>query len=297
MFPVLFSIGNISVSSFGVFLSIGFLLGIFLIWRISRAWDLNEEKILDLTLLTFFGGLLGARIYFALEHFDIFQQNWAALFLFNMYPGFSFWGAILGGWLTLYFYTGRKKWDFWQVADIVTIGFLGGLILADLGCFLGGCSVGIKSNLFLAVNMVGVLGKRFPTQALEAMLLLLAFLNLWSQATRFHPRGKIVSLGLIYIGLIKLMTEPLKEVSGEGSLLSAILVVLGITILYKVTRRNLRGDFRNLSFFIYKLITDPAAQKNTLANFQKNWYSTKTLVFWKLRNWKKFLRRINVRVS
>ena len=47
MLPVLFSIGKISVSSFGIFLALGILLGIFLVWRLSRAWDLDEEKILD----------------------------------------------------------------------------------------------------------------------------------------------------------------------------------------------------------------------------------------------------------
>ena len=103
MFPVLFTIGKIPVSSFGVFLSLGFLLGVFLIWRISRAWDLDEEKILDLTLFTFLGGLIGARIYFVIEHFQVFSQNLPGIFFFNKIPGFSFWGAVLGGWLMLFF--------------------------------------------------------------------------------------------------------------------------------------------------------------------------------------------------
>ena len=178
MFPVLFTIGKIPVSSFGVFLSLGFLLGVFLIWRISRAWDLDEEKILDLTLFTFLGGLIGARIYFVIEHFQVFSQNLPGIFFFNKIPGFSFWGAVLGGWLMLFFLVKDKRWDFWMISDIAAIGFLGGLILSDIGCFLGGCSVGIRSDLFLAVNMVGVLGKRFPIQAVEAFFLFLALLSL-----------------------------------------------------------------------------------------------------------------------
>ena len=68
MFPVLLSFGNISISSLGVFLAAGFLFAIFLIWRLSRAWDLDEEKVLDLTLLTFLGGLISSRIYFILDY-------------------------------------------------------------------------------------------------------------------------------------------------------------------------------------------------------------------------------------
>src|ERR1035437_2093730 len=101
MFPVLFIIPGKSVSSFGIFLALGFLYGVFLIWRLSRAWDLDEEKVLDLTLFTFLGGLIGARLYFALENPQIFTANILRLVLVTKYTGFSFWGAILGGWLTL----------------------------------------------------------------------------------------------------------------------------------------------------------------------------------------------------
>ena len=75
MFPVLFSIGKITVSSFGVFLTLGFLFGVFLVWRLTRAWELNEEKILDLTMLTFIGGLIGARIYFLMENWQLFSND------------------------------------------------------------------------------------------------------------------------------------------------------------------------------------------------------------------------------
>lgn len=269
-------------------MALGLLAGVFLIWRLSRAWDLDEEKILDLTLLVFLGGLIGARAYFVLEHFQLFLQNLPGIFFFNKIPGFSFWGAILGGWLALFFLVRNKRWDFWLITDIAAIGFLGGLILADIGCFLGGCSVGIRSDLFLAVNMAGVLGKRFPAQALEAFFLFLALLSLWSQAVRFHPHGKILSLSLIYIGVAKLLTEPFREVHGEGPFLSTVLVTLGITIFYKCTKRSLRGDVSGLGLFIYKLMTDSLIQKTTLARIKKYWYSRQALIFWKLRNIKKF---------
>ncbi len=112
MFPTLFSIGKVSVSSFGVFLSLGFIFGVFLVWRLARAWDLDEEKILDLTLLTFVGGLLGARIYFGLSHLGDFASSPLNFLLFTKYPGFSFWGGFLGGWLTLFYLSSRQRRDF-----------------------------------------------------------------------------------------------------------------------------------------------------------------------------------------
>ncbi len=297
MLPVLFSIGKISVSSYGVFLAVGFLVGVFLIWRLSRAWDLDEEKILDLTLLTFLGGLIGARLYFVLGNIHIFAENFLRVFSINKYPGFSFWGVFLGGWLTLSFFAKRKKLDFWQLGDIASVGFLGGLILSNLGCFFGSCNIGIISKLFFAVNMVGFLGRRFPIQLLEAILLIFVLLNIWSAATRFHTRGKILSLSLIYVGLIKFLMEPLKQSHDEGVYLSLIMCFLGITLLYKVTKRNAISDFKGFWIFLFKLITDSAVRKSAIARFTKYCYNQKTLILWKLRSLKKLFRRTNVKFS
>lgn len=297
MFPVLFSVGAIHVSSFGVFLALGFLFGIFLVWRLSRAWDLNEEHILDLTLLTFLGGLLGARLYFVLGHPGLFADNYLKILFINKTPGFSFWGAILGGWLTLFFTARVKKMDFAKIADIASIGFLGSLIFADLGCFLGGCNVGIQSKLFLAVGMVGFLGKRFPTQLVEATLLVFVTWSLWSTAVHFHTRGKILSLSLIYVGLIKFLMEPLKQNHDEGVILSLVLLFLGVTFVYKVTKRNPLADLKNLWFSVTKLMTDPTSRQLAYVKLQKYWYNKKTSISWRIRNLRKNLRRFNVRVS
>ncbi len=297
MFPVLFSIGNISISSFGVFLALGFLFGVFLVWRLSRAWDLDEEKVLDLTLLTFLGGLLGARIYFVLDNFQFFAESPLRIIIFTHYPGFSFWGAFLGGWLTLYYFARRFKMDFWQSTDIASVGFLGGLILSNIGCLLGGCSIGTASKLFFAVPMVGAIGKRLPTPGFEALLLTIVLLWIWSKATHFHLRGKIVSLSLIYIGVVGLLMEPLRERHDLGYIFSVTLIILGLTILYRITKRNIFSDLKSSSLFLTKLLTDPRVRKIAIDRLGKTWYNQKTAFLWKLRNVKKTLRRFNVKFS
>lgn len=299
MFPVLFSLGNLSISSFGVFLALGFLLGIFLVWRLSRAWDLDEEKVLDLTLLTILGGLIGARIYFAIEYLPLFS-NPLNLILFNKVPGFSFWGGFVGGWLTLYYFARRFRMDFWQVADIASVGVLAGLTLSDVGCFLGGCNVGIQSKAFFAVTMVGVIGKRFPIQIVEAFFLYLALLKIWSKATHFHQRGIVASLSFIYIGVIELLLEPLKQ-NHSGAIFSISFVLLGLTIFYKLTRQNPFTHLKIFARFLLKLFTDPQVGRQVVSNFAKSCYNQKTAYFWKLKNFAKFvkrlLRRSNVKFS
>lgn len=297
MFPVLFTFGKFAVSSFGVFLAVGFLFAVFLIWRLARAWDLDEERILDLTLLTFLGGLIGARLYFVLEHLQFFLESPSRIIIFTKFPGFSFWGAFLGGWLTLFFFTRRFKLDFWQLADIGTVGFLGGLIVSDLGCLLGSCNVGIASKLFFAVSMQGVLGKRLPSSGIEALLVMIVLLNIWAKATHFHLRGKIVSLSLFYIGIIKFLMEPLRENHSDGYFFSSILIILGLTIFYKITKRNPISDIKDFAKFLVSVFKSSETRKLMIQGFSKYWYNQRTSIVWKFRSLKKILKRFNVKFS
>ncbi len=265
-------------------LALAFLYATFLIWRLARAWDLDEEKILDLILLTFFGGIIGARLFFVLLNFSFFQHDLLASILITRYPGLSFWGGFLGGWLTLYYFAKRKRLDFWQYSDLAAIGFLGGMIFGDLGCFLGGCSFGVRSNLFFALPVVGVVGKRFPVQLLEAILFGLVLLRLWPIATKFHFHGKIVSIALICTGLIKFFTEFFRDIKQGGLVLSLVLIILGIVIYYKTSKRNFIKDLPHM--WKLPLMLFPKKSPNVATSLpNKSWYN----------NFGKLLRRARVK--
>lgn len=296
MLPVLFSAGGLTVSSFGVFLALAFLAGIFIIWRLSRAWDLPEERILDLMLLTFIGGLFGARLYFVIDHLSLFAAAPLNMILVNKVPGFTFWGGFLGGWLTLFFFAKRFRLDFRQLSDIALVGFFGGLILTDFGCFLGGCNVGTPTTSFLGINMAGFVGKRWPVQIIEAFTLSLVFMKIWSKVTHFHQQGKIVSLGFIYIGLVKLILLPFKQDRSE-IVFASILTILGVTLYYVVTKQNPLIHFKTLIKFLIGLIGNPHLRKEVMQKLGKYWYNQKANIAWNLRNLKKLLRKSNVKFS
>lgn len=295
MLPVLFSIGPIPISSFGLFLSLGFIYGSFLVWRLARAWGLNEEKILDLIILTFFGGLLGARIFFVTLNFDFFKIDLFKILLITKYPGINFWGGFLGGWLTLFIFARRLKFNFYQVADLAAVGFMGGLILGDIGCFLGGCSIGGLSNLVFATPVVGIVGKRFPAQILEAVLLGLLLLKMWPQASHFHIHGKILSLILIFLGAIKFITEFFLASHQGGYFLSLTTFSLGIFIFYQITKRSFRRDLILVSLVLASLFTSGHYWKIILVALRKSWYNLKISWSWKLKALAKFLRRARVK--
>lgn len=303
MFPVLFSIASVPVSSLGIFLVLGLFYAIFLIWRLARAWDYNEERVLDLAFLTAFGAFIVARVYFALQYFTYFSQDFTRVFLIFKYPGFSFWGAFLGGWLTLYFASRRFKLDFASVADIASVGFLGGLIFGNIGCLFGGCGVGVVSNSFLATNMAGFVGKRFPIQGVEALLMAILLIYIWPKATHFHIPGRIVSIVLVYVGGIKFATEFFRSSHQGGQFFSLMLVILGVVMFYRFSRRDFRQDVRSGLSLSKQMLRDRKLAKQVLQNLCKSWYNafrtfirdSIILLKWRTRSFHKILRKFNVK--
>ncbi len=273
MFPTIFSIGSLSISSFGFFLSLAFLFGTFLIWRLAKAWTINEEKVLDIILLTFFGGLIISRVYFIAQNSPLFGWDIMKMILVAKYPGFSFWGSFLGGWLSLYIFSRKLKMDFWQIADLISVGFVGGLVLGNIGCFLGGCGYGVESNLFFATKVAGVIGYHFPVQLLESLLFLVALYHLWLKSAHFHEYGKIVSIAFMWIGSIKFITEFFRANAQQGHYFAITIFLLGLTVYYRVTKRSFKEDLKSAFMLSIKFFTDTQTRKMVLEKGPIVWYN------------------------
>lgn len=295
MFPILFSVGSFSISTFAVFVTAAFLFAVFTIWRLARAWDIEEEKALDFTILTFIGGIIVSRLYFVTEHLEIFLKTPLNILLFFRQPGFSFWGGFLGGWLTLYLLSRKNKIDFWHVADLASVAFLGSMIFTDLGCFFAGCDLGIPSNAFFALKIPNQAQKIIPVSLIEAFLLYISFVRIWPIVTHFHSRGFVVGITLITLGIVKTILEPFRAVHSSGAIFSATLIILGTFIFYKSTQRSILKDVKQMPVLFIKLFSDKQTQLALVQFVKKWWYNQKTLWIWKANAIKKNIRRINAR--
>lgn len=276
MLPILFSAGSIPVSSFGFFLGLGFLAAVFVSWRLAKAYDLDESKILDLALLTFFGGLIFARAYFVFLNFNYFNRFFD-VFLINLYPGLSLWGGLIGGVISLKLLTLRAKLNFWQIIDLASVGLIIGLVFGSFGCFLGGCGYGGVSSLPFAVSVVGLIGKRFPIPFFESLIFLIFYLWLWKAATRFHFNGKIISSALIFLGIEKFFAEGFRGNGWNEQIAPSIVFIIGLLIYYNRSKRSLTQD---ISSVISSLTV---AKKRTLLlqRSAKYWYNIK--IGWKIK--------------
>jgi phosphatidylglycerol:prolipoprotein diacylglycerol transferase len=303
MYPLLFSIGPLTISSFGLFLALGFLMGLFAVWRIGNVYDISGTKIVDLAILTFLIGFIFSRLVFVIFNWQMFGDFYKVVSI-NHYPGLSFWGGLVGGAISLWILAARAKLQVWQIIDFASVGLILGMVLGDIGCFLGGCSFGVLSSLPFATPVVGLLGRRFPIAAVEALALFLASFYLWDQVIKFHFNGKISAISLMVLGMIKFLTEfgrgdtkPLFTGSflTFGHFFSLVIFILGLIIFYLRSKRSLKKD-------LMTLLTKKGWQV-ILLSIRKSWYNT--AIYWKAKSNKKFMalarlvsrikRRLNVK--
>lgn len=224
MRPILFSIGPISISSFGFFAALAFLFLSFLLWKFSQEEllygksPIAEETIFDALFVFVLGTLVGARLIFVFSHFDQFGYDLLKWLLVREISGFSFLGGFMMGALSLLVFSLKKKLNVSAVFDLFSFGVTAVLPLVFLGAFLDGVGAGAKTTLPWGVIFVGQEGRRHPVQLLAACLFLFLFLVL--KRVRFISLKKKLAAGVVTLGFLSLSGLALFLLAflGEGAL-------------------------------------------------------------------------------
>ena len=189
MYPELFSIGPITLYSYGVLLAASYLLGLWLAMRRAKAWGLDANRVLDLGIYIIIAALICAKLLLLIVDFDQFRRSPGEL-LSLARSGGVFYGGLILAVLVAFWYIARHRLPFWTTTDVFAPGIALGHVTGRLGCFAAGCCYGkptdvswavIFTNPQAAANVGTPLGiPLHPTQLYEAgaelfiLLLLLA---------------------------------------------------------------------------------------------------------------------------
>jgi phosphatidylglycerol---prolipoprotein diacylglyceryl transferase len=168
--PVLFRIGSLEITSFGVMVALGALAGLWVFRReLSRAG--LPDAALDAAVYGLVGGLLGAKLLYVFEHLD--EGSFLSLFLDR--GGMSWFGGFVGGLAAGYATIRVKRWPVIAVLAAATPALAIGQMLGRIGCFLVGDDYGSPTSLPWGVafprGLPPTTDRVHPTQIYEAIFL------------------------------------------------------------------------------------------------------------------------------
>ena len=254
MVPILFKLGPITIYSFGFFLTLAYLAATFILWREGKRQGYNEEKLLDLSVISLIAALVGGRIYYVLINWQQFTDEPGSILAFWQ-GGLAYYGALFGILVAGSYFIKMWKWAFFQIADIGSLGAAAALVLGKIGTFLAAMDFGKQTALPWSVNFPGLVGARHPVQLYEAASYLVIFIVLYffyfrNLASPNMKSGKIFfgflvstsivrgSLEFFRAGSVTIFSFPL------ASVVSLVVASLALVGLYYFQIRDLRNDAR-----------------------------------------------------
>ncbi len=147
MHRVIFQFGNFTLYSYGLMQAIAFFSALIVINYLSKKSKISKDILFDLSVWIIVGGIIGGRLWFILENFNIYKDN-----LFSIFKiwegGMVFYGGFFGGIIAGLIYIKRNKLDILKIGDIIMTAFPLGIFFGRIGCFLNGCCYGKISYRF-----------------------------------------------------------------------------------------------------------------------------------------------------
>ncbi len=244
MYPILFRIGGVEITSFGVLVAIGALAGTWVFRGELRRSGLPEAAV-DAAVAGLIGGIAGAKLLWVAEHLG--SEPLRDLVLSR--SGMSWFGGFAGGlgagvaWMRL------RRLPVVPVLSAATPGLAIGHAIGRIGCFLVGDDYGHPSSLPWAIAFPDGYPptdlRVHPTQIYEALALIPVAWLLFRWRREGRPDRFVLGAYLALAGSVRFAIEFLRadaRVLGPFSVAhvaSFAAVIAGLAMMGK--RRGAEG--------------------------------------------------------
>ena len=219
MIQELFHIGSFSISPFGVMLVLSFVASYFqLRWGMQRTGLGDEEDASALVFAAGVGGIVGAKVYYALLY-----RDWRLLLDRS---GLVWYGGFILGTAAVIWVMRRRHLPVWQTLDVAMPALALGYAVGRVGCFLVGDDYGRPTDLPWGVafpvglprTTAGVMRETYPYDIPAAIP--------DDALVRVHPTQlyeTLICLGIWWVGL-----RLLRRDAGPGRTALPVLALLAL---------------------------------------------------------------------
>ena len=204
MHPILFTIGPITIYSYGVMLAAAVLVCTYFLSVDAKRYHISRETAYDLVFWCMLWGIIGARIFYVFIEWSYFSGNLLEIPMLQK-GGLAWQGGFLGGALAGVWFARRKKLSLRPLLDLAAPYIALGQSIGRIGCFLNGCCYGkpIAWGIYFPAHNA----KLYPTQLFECVGLFIIFLILKKAQTKSHQAGFIFVLYLWLAAIERFIVE------------------------------------------------------------------------------------------
>ncbi len=258
--PTILQLGPLEIRWYGLVYLLGFVLAVGWLHyaRQKKLLSLSTEDIWDLVFYLLVGVLAGARLFMVFWNPEIYLAH--PLNLLKIWQGgMSFHGGLVGIVLACWWYCRKKRLDFFQVADVLSVPLILALALGRIANFVNGELWGRQWNGSWCVNFKNTGGGdvcRHPSTLYAAgKRFLVFFWLLWLSLYRSFRPGFIFWNLIFWEGLGRVIVDFYRENDlfiglSLGQWLSGIMVIAALWAFW----RWYRDDWKEL--FSRKIIKD-----------------------------------------
>ncbi len=149
MYPHLFTVGDFTVTSFGLMMFLSFVVGAWVMAKQFEKRDLDPEIAWDMLLWIAIGGILGAKLYYvALHPADLIADPLRAL---TNRGGLVWYGGFIGGALAFWWQVRKRNLPLAHTFDAAAPALAIGYGVGRMGCFLVGDDYGRPTDSWVGI--------------------------------------------------------------------------------------------------------------------------------------------------
>lgn len=257
--PEIVHIGSLAISWHGLFSAVGIAAAVFITARFARRQGIADDDVYSLALWAVIGGLVGARLFYVIEHLDRFEDDPAGILRVNE-GGITLYGGLIAGSLVAYVIAARRHLPCAAIADAAAMGMLVGQAFGRVGDLVNGEHCGTESALpwairytnesspgfDCAVENYGALVGVHPTaggyELLFDLILLATLWLFWRQGWLRPPGYKFLAYVAVYATGRALLSELRLDEVNVGAftvpqLVAFVLVPLAAVLFLALRRR------------------------------------------------------------
>jgi phosphatidylglycerol:prolipoprotein diacylglycerol transferase len=206
LYPEFFSLGPITVHSFGVMMALAFIsAGLMTAWGMKRR-GLDPEFAYSMLIAAMVGGVVGAKIHYLMVHPDQFGS---AAFSGS---GLIWYGGLIGGTLAVLLVVVLTKRPVALIADAIGPALALSYAVGRVGCLLRGDDYGVPTDLPWGMSFPQGLPPTdqtvHPTQIYEiVMSLVILAVLLWVLQPRLRRAGSLFWSYVALAGVERFLVE------------------------------------------------------------------------------------------